>query len=233
MLKFIINPDGDLKREVPIKDGLVIGRSKGDIIIPDPQISSTHAIIKTNKTGHFFVKDMSSTNGIVTGGERVKEAFLVPGAQIKLGNTVLLVKEIEVQSSKTTDSKLSTKTLLKDLTFVDDNSEQITIDAFDKPLKITFVRGLLNKVTWELFWSPIVISTKPGSYSILDDDIEKDLDLFELSKSSNQNAIFLKNLSQEVIKVNGVTIENKGLIETGDTIEIANTTFKLDLKAEV
>lgn len=76
--------------------GSVIGRgSEADIKIDDPGISRRHAEVSVHRNGGdvtVSVVDLDSTNGVVLNGHRVTSAVVADGSEIRLGNTVLIVR---------------------------------------------------------------------------------------------------------------------------------------------
>lgn len=63
-------------------------KENNDFVIADSTVSRNHLSLEyTSDT--FLLRDMDSTNGTFLNGTRVKEAYLVPGDRIKIGNTVL------------------------------------------------------------------------------------------------------------------------------------------------
>lgn len=75
--------------------GLVIGRgSEADLRINDPGISRRHAEIIVTGTGAsqtIRIQDLGSTNGITVDGQKVREADVVDGTRIDIGQTRMLV----------------------------------------------------------------------------------------------------------------------------------------------
>jgi len=69
-------------------DRLVIGRRRGDLVLPDPEISAAHCEIVRSAEG-YLVRDLRSTNGTFVNGEPIKEHVLSPGDQLGVGRTVL------------------------------------------------------------------------------------------------------------------------------------------------
>lgn len=69
---------------------LVIGRKRGDLLLDDPLVSSTHARIVA-KDDAWVIQDLGSTNGTLVDGRLVREATLRPGAEITIGNTRLVL----------------------------------------------------------------------------------------------------------------------------------------------
>ena len=80
---------------VPI-DGLVIGRGTDvGLKIEDPGISRRHAEFTVHRNGGdttVTVVDLGSTNGVVLNGHKVQTGVVVDGSEVRLGNTVLVVR---------------------------------------------------------------------------------------------------------------------------------------------
>lgn len=71
------------------KNATTIGkRENNDIVLGDKTVSRNHLEIQY-ASDSFLLKDLSSTNGTYINGTKVKEAYLVPGDIIKVGNTVM------------------------------------------------------------------------------------------------------------------------------------------------
>ena len=63
-------------------------RETNDIVLIDKTISRNHLEIEY-ASDSFLLKDLGSTNGTYINGTKVKEAYLVPGDVIKIGNTLV------------------------------------------------------------------------------------------------------------------------------------------------
>lgn len=77
-------PDGDaikLRR-----DSTIIGREKGDVLIDDTEVSSTHCQIQ-NINGSYHLFDMNSTNGTFLNKNRIVKVKLKDGDIIMIGKT--------------------------------------------------------------------------------------------------------------------------------------------------
>jgi hypothetical protein len=74
-------------------DGLVVGRgAEADLRINDPGISRRHAEFRLDGR-QVSVTDLGSTNGTVVDGHKVRQSTtLRDGAQVRLGNTDLVVR---------------------------------------------------------------------------------------------------------------------------------------------
>jgi pSer/pThr/pTyr-binding forkhead associated (FHA) protein len=68
------------------RDATIFGREKGDVIINDHEVSSTHCQIQ-NISGSFHVFDMNSTNGTFINNERVLKSKLEHGDVVTIGQS--------------------------------------------------------------------------------------------------------------------------------------------------
>jgi len=72
--------------------GGVIGRSREcDVVLSDQNVSRRHAEVRPSG-GKWTVKDLGSTNGVLLNGHRVEESQVTDGSEIRLGNTVIIIR---------------------------------------------------------------------------------------------------------------------------------------------
>jgi pSer/pThr/pTyr-binding forkhead associated (FHA) protein len=69
---------------------LLIGRSRGDLLLDDALVSGAHCRIVT-RNGRFVLQDLGSTNGTTVDGRRVQDVSLRAGSEIVIGNTRMLL----------------------------------------------------------------------------------------------------------------------------------------------
>jgi predicted Zn finger-like uncharacterized protein len=72
------------------KPWVVIGRTVGDVLINDPNISRWHCAIEV-KGESVRVRDLDSTNGTFVGAERVSSSELRHLSEFRVGESVVLV----------------------------------------------------------------------------------------------------------------------------------------------
>jgi pSer/pThr/pTyr-binding forkhead associated (FHA) protein len=72
-----------------------IGRlPANDIVVPDPQVSSRHAVIQ-NQRGRFVLFDLGSTNGTFVNGRKITQPCeLQPGDEIRLGESTYFFRRL-------------------------------------------------------------------------------------------------------------------------------------------
>lgn len=72
----------------PVGGKLVLGREEScDVVFPDPKVSRRHAAIERIDEGRFSLVDLDSSNGTFFREERVDRVELIPGAEIRIGDT--------------------------------------------------------------------------------------------------------------------------------------------------
>jgi adenylate cyclase len=93
LIEVISSPANLKSNRFPLKEGPnVLGRDKGcDIEIPDPRISSKHAIIMVTGEKVEFI-DQNSTNGIYINDQRLRKGEWTDGATVFMGNTEMRLK---------------------------------------------------------------------------------------------------------------------------------------------
>lgn len=76
---------------------VVIGRTDGDLIIDDPNVSKKHAVIETWSRDTYFIRDLASTNGTYINGQRITTTKIKNGDIITIGNTRLKLRVENLQ----------------------------------------------------------------------------------------------------------------------------------------
>ncbi len=91
ILTVIKGPDKGKRFEVPDGEPQQIGRSSESLPLTDQTISRRHAEL-TPDGDQWLIRDLESANGVYVNAVRVNEAkLLLPGDQIRTGNTLFLV----------------------------------------------------------------------------------------------------------------------------------------------
>jgi hypothetical protein len=85
--------DGPRRGQVyKIKDGTVVGRSTGSLVLDDPKVSNPHAKF-TVEEEHFVIWDFGSRNGTFVKDKRIREATILDeNDTIKIGEMVFVLK---------------------------------------------------------------------------------------------------------------------------------------------
>jgi len=119
-------------RIVPLRAGtLVIGRSKGDVVIQDARISRSHVAIHVDEqSGKVTFTDLKSLNGVQLNGDSKETGQLRDGDRLQLGNTTFDCQTQVVEDSSTEpairigkkkqDPQREEKTDVSEMSFLDE-----------------------------------------------------------------------------------------------------------------
>lgn len=89
-LSLVVQSGPDRGTTFPLmKDRVVIGRKKADLILNDPEVSGSHAALEIAGT-MYLVRDLKSTNGTYLNGEKVDEAEVKHLDEIGVGKSILI-----------------------------------------------------------------------------------------------------------------------------------------------
>src|ERR1700722_15414947 len=79
--------------EFVVKEGIIIGRTKGDLQLRDAKASSTHAKIYSDNNDIPFIEDLKSSNGTSVNGAKItKPTKLQIGDRITIGKSTLVLE---------------------------------------------------------------------------------------------------------------------------------------------
>ncbi len=81
------------------QSSVIFGREKGDIVLSDPEVSSSHCQLQWTKEG-YVIFDMNSSNGTYVNGEKVIKLLLKSGDTITLGQTQFVFELVTAQNTK-------------------------------------------------------------------------------------------------------------------------------------
>ena len=80
-------------RTIPIAGGMTVGRDDCDVMLADPEVSRRHAVVHDGAAGP-TIEDLGSKNGTFVNDARIdRPAVLRAGDEVRLGNTVWIVRE--------------------------------------------------------------------------------------------------------------------------------------------
>ncbi len=88
-LLVVDGPDRGVEVEVQATKLTIGSSSSNDLVLSDTTVSRRHALLAVEGE-RYVLRDLESTNGTVLDGTPVKEAYLAPGARIRLGDTEIL-----------------------------------------------------------------------------------------------------------------------------------------------
>lgn len=239
-LKILSGPREGLN--VPLgTSALVIGRRKGDIIINDPLISTTHAKIYPTSEG-WYIEDLQSMNGTLVNGVLTQRARLYPGVEISVGNStmVLFVELAEHDEHKPLVShKIRNKAEiswlldeeLRDLAYPKHAHIELLPNELRLPpgikAEIEVVNGQDVGTIFKVSTGSMTIGRKYGEIPLSDVEVSRkhaSLDFF------SKDMIFLQDLgSTNGTFHNGRRVSNSKL-QNGSTIGLGRSLLRLRLR---
>lgn len=216
------------------RDATIFGREKGDIVLGDHEVSSTHCQIQDiNGTYHIF--DMNSTNGTFVNNERIVKARLNHGDIITLGQTSFRF-QLEDESSvrhiatvfKSQNKKLSTD--ISKSNFVDTliDGELRTNYPFVLIIDVQYFDGSKDEI--ELSQRSLFIG-RASSFGKFEQDPEisrKHL----MVKINDTGEIFIEDQgSTNGSFLNGKRITGMHLVGPEDEIRVGTSTLRISSRA--
>ncbi len=108
MALFLEVTEGPLEgQRFRVSTGLRLGRTTGDILLPDPKVSSLHAQIESSGISQYFLLDRDSSNGIRIHGQRVKKVALLPGVRFQIGKSFFHVIDIFIDEQTPSEKNVA------------------------------------------------------------------------------------------------------------------------------
>lgn len=100
MAKLLIKTEGLENRTLELRFGVNhVGRDpESDFSIDHPTVSTSHCELVLSAEG-VLLRDCDSTNGTFVNGDPIKEAWLLPGQTVNLGDVELFVESTEISIS--------------------------------------------------------------------------------------------------------------------------------------
>lgn len=227
----------------PLRDGYRLGRTTGEILIPDRKISSLHAQIET-QDGRLVLVDRGSSNGLLISNQRVNSIVLAPGVKFTVGKSQVQVIELseDFESTKFTNLPAEEgaglaapiakgwKEILAEqipILLMQNYGTLINIQPFQPALKLEFIRGPETDRVVLLGYGP----RKFGS-NVLDIELMDRLApflAFEIIPDGNQARIKTKEF--ETVQLNKKRFSDE-ILKSGDLIQVGNTTIKVSTHQE-
>lgn len=231
-------------KTVRIQEGLQIGRSRGELKVEDPRISSLHAQVIKHTRGIFVLLDRQSSNKIIFNGEKVDKVALIPGVQFTLGDTRFRVSHKPLENAHpdlditaATDQPLAP---INDVAFLSQFKEFLNQDRhreissqlnfFDVPLWLDFVEGPEVGRKVGLVYGPRSIGRE--SFDILISEPSAPPLAFSVAPSPLGLQHFdYKTRYPALVRLNGEGIESKCVDQRG-TVQIGKTKINIYFSEE-
>ena len=215
------------------RDGTIFGREKGDIVINDHEISSTHCQIQ-NINGIFHLFDMNSTNGTFVNNERVVKAKLTPGDTITIGRTNFrfeLEDESQVRHISTIFKSKEQRSLNDSRSSLVDTLIEGELRSAHAPtviLSITYPDGAQDEV--ELKQRNFFIG-RASSFAKFDQDPEMSRKHL-LVKVNDTGEVFIEDqASTNGSNLNGKRIKGMHLVRATDEVRVGSAVLRIRVKS--
>lgn len=208
-----------------LKPGLSLGRSKADVNLRDPKVSSRHALV-TEVDGELVLVDQESTNGIKIEGKKVPEVVLKPGLKILLGTTEAeITQELEADEDMSLEEwrRSVLRTVAKAGGYLE--SSVPVLKAFHKPVGIEFEDGGVRHS--RIFgYGPRQVD--PFSLE-LDVDVPASPGLFFELIPEGDTSVRFRTPHPEFVRLNGAAVDAE-VLKDGDVINVQDVELKVSIK---
>lgn len=227
-LNFIVKEGPRKGDEFRLATGFNIGRNRANISLRDAKISSHHAKIMEDSSGRLILEDAGSANGIWVNEIKVQSVELKPGLVIRMGDTILEVRD---------DFDLGLSEADRDTwqgqlwTYLKGSVEQLAKEIaspgmlFEVPLILEFIRGPQFGLTWTLAYGPRKIGA--GSSDLPIDDPNAPEVCFELVPEGKYTSF--RTIHPQFVRLNERTVETERL-QDGDIILFGDNEIRITIK---
>lgn len=215
---------------------LVIGRKRGDLLIDDPMVSSTHAQIVPRDDG-WVLQDLGSTNGTLVDGRLVREEALRPGAEISIGNTRLVLfvglpDSTEKEDAPSARSRQAEIAWLLDEELVDGaEGGRAPADLIDQNLRlppglnavVEAVAGADMGKVFRFTRGNVTIGRRIGEVPLSDLEVSRRHSVIEVF---GRDMIFVRDLGSTNGTYHNGRRVNVARLRPGDTVGVGKTVLK-------
>ncbi len=208
-------------RFYPLVSGHFIGRGKDcEIRLQDPNASSIHAKVIENDSGHLFIQDQGSANGLIVNKKPIKESLLFPGLKIRIGQSSLEVVEIstdEWEALSPESQVLSSQLyqILKKIKITDTGMGN-NVEILQKPFQIKCVSGLHLDEVWPIYFAPYTFGKLPLEGQLM--GLKLPDVIFRLEPSTSGLALINPEVMNALSLNGGAPLKEAALIRAGDLI---------------
>ena len=210
------------------RDATIFGREKGDIVVGDKEMSSTHCQIQ-NIDGQYHIFDMNSTNGTFINNERIVKSKLKHNDVVTVGQTTFkfsLEEEAQVRHISTilrssqknlNDSKNSlVDTLIE--------SELRNTQNYSIVIQVTYVDGKTEEIELQ---QRVIYIGRASSFGRFDQDVEISRKHMMI-KLNDTGEIFIEDQgSTNGSILNGKKINGMNLVRPKDLVKVGTSTMKI------
>lgn len=229
---------------VPLSNSqpLMIGRKRGDLLLEDPLVSSSHAqIVPRDDT--WVLQDLGSTNGTMVDGRLIREVALRPGAEISVGNTRMVLFVGMAESSISSSPRSAAGGQLEIAWLLDEELVELqgspdrthsSADVIDQDLRlppgmnavIEVVAGQDAGKVYRFTRGNVTIGRKLGEVPLSDLEASRRHAVVEVF---GREMIFLRDLTSTNGTYHNGRRVSVSRLRNGDTIGVGRTVLKLQV----
>lgn len=208
-----------------LENGSVLGRSRGDIILKDSKISSSHAKVSVDAMGRYTMIDLDSANGLTVGEQRVKKVSLLQGLVFKIGRLSFRVHEGAIQDIERLNiikpwrsrlSELLNKVELKDQEIKGSGR------PFIPAIKLEFIQGIQYAQSVTFYYGPRLAGKHALDLELLDPEApERAFEIIPQGRSAK-----IKVYNPEKVLINNYSLADHVLSE-GDLIGLGSSLIQV------
>lgn len=230
-LHFVFERNGR-EETIPLKDGMVIGRANADIVVPDPIVSTRHAMVRKDGQGNWTLFDMDSRNGVYFEGRKAKSILLKRGVNFTIGK--VFFQTVEVENTNFTASKsvpMATETWHEKISRMADSvaksatKEIRTPELFGAVMSMDFISGIQTGTQWVITYGPRAFGSEIPEFTILEENAPGVC----FAVSGDNKGITFKTDHPSKVLLNGKSTKTD-LVKSGDEISIAQTRIRIGLQ---
>ena len=212
--------EGPIKGKIyALKDNMILGRTKGDIILRDKLASDPHAKIEIYSDGKIMLIDEDSKNGIFVKGQIKVKTILVEGSRFSVGDNEFEVIFIKFPEEIWSD-------ILKDSFSHIENDTSIHIAPFFKEVHLNFLKGhYLKGENRVLTYGPRFFGSESPDGPIFGDGVPSKA----FTLIPKEEGVLFKTSYPNTVHLNEAEVSEQ-MIQDGDKISVGVVEIEVKLK---
>lgn len=220
----IINGEAQGKKFL-IEKGIKLGRTQGNLLIPDEKASSLHAEVQLDNKNQLILVDLQSSNGLSIQGKKVKKVSLLLGVRFYIGSTEIQVVDIPDYLAGMAAARKSPEETLSEQFFNirgENNLRPDPVEVFKRPLSLTFIEGIQLDTVYFLSFGPRICGKHHWDIGLT--DYRAPLKCFKITPS--EEGALIQNLSKKEVLLNNLDFET-AVLKEGDIINIGYNSLRV------
>ncbi|MCY4443345.1 MAG: FHA domain-containing protein [Proteobacteria bacterium] len=227
----IETPDG-VKKKIKLRteEATIFGRSQGDVVLNDPEVSSSHCQIHYIDN-HHHIFDMNSTNGTFLNDGRIIKSRLENNDIITVGQSSIRFELVTGECASLENLELANKKIHSDkITRATDNllkeQQESIAELPDLKIDTTYQDGTTDTLT---FNQEVVYIGRASSFGKFNQDDQISRKHLKIKINNDYDVIV-----EDQDSTNGLFINNKQVtgihkVYSTDVLVIGNTQLKITL----